>query len=116
MQHSPSIICREHLSHDASSDRLPNAVSLFENTRSDTVETAISSLFHKIDAEYFVFSYNNKSKVSISRLVELFDDCEVLESFGFAHRENVMKKLTLNQEWLGDPSRNLEYLFLLRRR
>jgi adenine-specific DNA-methyltransferase len=99
---------------DVSSDTKPGAISVFESTNYDVVKNSIYDLISKLNSRYFLFSYNNKSKVKISDLIEIFStDFKLVETRFFKHKENVQKKLTSNKEWLGDTGENLEYLFLI---
>jgi adenine-specific DNA-methyltransferase len=102
---------------DASSDTKPGAVSVFESTNYETVKNSIYNLIDKLDSRYFLFSYNNKSKVKIDDLIQMFStDFSLVETRYFKHKENVQKKLTSNKEWLGDTGENLEYLFLIEKK
>ena len=102
---------------DASSDTKPGAVSVFESTNYDVVKNSIYNLIDKINSRYFLFSYNNKSKIKIEDLIKMFStDFTLVETRYFKHKENVQKKLTSNKEWLGDTGENLEYLFLIEKK
>jgi len=99
---------------DVSSDTKPGAISVFESTDYDVVKNSIYDLIKNLNSKYFLFSYNNKSKVKISDLIDIFSkDFNLLETRFFKHKENVQKKLTSNKEWMGDTGENLEYLFLI---
>lgn len=108
----PELIGKSKRRYEFSSDTLPGAVSVFESTNYDVVKKSIEDLL-KLNSKYFIFSYNNKSKVKISDLVDIFSQYKLLETLEFSHKENVMKRLTSNKEWLGDQNKNLEYLFLI---
>jgi len=99
---------------DVSSDTKPGAVSVFESTNYDLVKESIYNLISDLDSKYFLFSYNNKSKVKIEDIVDMFStDFNLLKTVAFKHKENIQKVLTGNKEWLGDTGDNLEYLFLI---
>ena len=49
---------------DASSDRLPGGIYVFENTDHDTVYKATERLIEQFDCRYVMFSYANKAKLS----------------------------------------------------
>lgn len=99
---------------DVSSDTKPGAISVFESTNYEKVRNSIHDLISNIDSKYFMFSYNNKSKVKIDDLVDMFSkDFNLIKTISFKHRENVQKILTGNKEWMGDSGENLEYLFLI---
>jgi len=108
----PHLVGKSKRRWEFSSDKLPGAVSVFESTNYDVVKKSISDLL-KLNSKYFIFSYNNKSKVKISDLVDMFNEYKLLEIVEFSHKENIMKKLTSNGEWMGDGNENLEYLFLI---
>lgn len=102
---------------DVSSDTKPGAISVFESTNYDVVKKSIYNLINNLNSRYFLFSYNNKSKVKISDLIDMFStDFTLLETRYFKHKENVQKKLTSNKEWLGDQGENLEFLFLIEKK
>ena len=102
---------------DVSSDTKPGAISVFESTDYDLVKKSIYDLISNLDSRYFMLSYNNKSKVKIDDLVEIFSkDFNLLETTSFKYKENVQKMLTGNKEWLGDTGENLEYLFLIEKK
>lgn len=99
---------------DASSDTKPGAISVFEHLDYEIVKNSIYDLICKLNSKYFLFSYNNKSKIKIEDLIKMFStDFNLVETRYFKHKENVQKKLTSNKEWLGDIGENLEYLFLI---
>lgn len=108
----PDLVGKSKRRYEFSSDTLPGAVSVFESTNYETVKKSIEDLL-KLNSRYFIFSYNNKSKVKIADLVDIFSKYKLLETLEFSHKENVMKRLTSNKEWLGDQNKNLEYLFLI---
>ena len=98
--------------YEFSSDTIPGAISVFESTDYDVVKQSIEDLM-KMNSKYFIFSYNNKSKVTIDDLYKIFNQYNLIEVLEFSHKENVMKRLTSNNKYLGDQSKNLEYLFLI---
>lgn len=102
---------------DVSSDTKPGAVSVFESTNYNVVKDSIYNLINNLNSRYFLFSYNNKSKVTIPDLIDIFStDFNLVETRYFKHKENVQKKLTSNKEWMGDTGENLEYLFLIEKK
>ena len=98
---------------DASSDSLPGAISVFENTNHDVVFTATKRLIQQLKCRYVLFSYGNKSKLSESDLRQIFNEYKVLEFAVFNHKENAMKSATTNSEWLGDQNKYQEFLVLV---
>lgn len=101
---------------DVSSDTLPGAVSPYENTDQDKVYESMYDMLTGLNTEHFIFSYNNKGRVSIEKLVEMFSDVgELKETVKISHKENIQRLLTLNNNWLGDQGENYEYLFLVKK-
>lgn len=109
----PQVVGAANRRLDCSSDSLPGAISKYESTKYDEVLAEIERLVVEVEARYVLFSYSNKGKVDIGDLQEIFSRYKVLAEEKIAHRENVQKLLTSNREWLGDPSANFEYLFLV---
>lgn len=110
----PSLFGAALRREDVSSDTKPGAISVFESTDYEVVKNSIYNLIDKLNSRYFLFSYNNKSKVSIPDLMKIFsEDFTLIETREFKHKENIQKKLTSNKEWMGDTGENLEYLFLI---
>lgn len=101
--------------YEFSSDTIPGAISVFESTKYDVVKNSINDLM-KLNSKYFLFSYNNKSKITIPDLIDIFNEHNLIETLAFSHKENVMKRLTSNKEWLGDQTENIEYLFLIKKK
>lgn len=99
--------------YDASSDSLPNGISVFESTDLQTVYDATKSLIEKLNCRYVLFSYANKAKLSENDLRDIFAQYRILEFRKFAHTENAMKHSTINSKWLGDQSLNQEFLILV---
>ena len=99
---------------DASSDTKPGAISVFESTDYEVVKNSIYNLINNLNCRYVIFSYNNKSKVSIEDLIEMFStNFKLIDTIYFEHKENIQKKLTSNKEWMGDQGKNLEFLFVI---
>ena len=98
---------------DASSDRIPGALSIFESTKTDAVHEATARLLAKLNCRYILFSYNNKGKLSPQALQDLFSPYKTLAFLSFDHKEHAMKKATINEAWLGDQGRNQEFLILV---
>lgn len=99
--------------YDASSDSLPNGVSVFESTDHQTVYDATKKLIENLNCKYVLFSYANKAKLSEKDLREIFGEYKILDFAAFDHKENAMKHSTINSEWLGDQSKNQEFLILV---
>jgi adenine-specific DNA methylase len=68
-----------------------------------------------LNAKYILFSYNNKSKIPIGELECLFGKFGQVESVKFPFKENIQKKLTSNNLFMGDTSENFEYIFRIKK-
>ncbi|MAD60722.1 MAG: DNA methyltransferase [Myxococcales bacterium] len=101
--------------YDASSDSLPNGISVFESTDHAKVYKATKDLMKRLNCKYILFSYASKAKLSEQDLREIFQEYTILEFAAFAHKENAMKHATTNAEWLGDQSKNQEFLILVKK-
>jgi adenine-specific DNA-methyltransferase len=110
----PDVFGASSRREDVSSDKKPGAVSVFESTDYDVVKNSIYDLINGLNCRYVIFSYNNKSKVSIEDLIDMFSNkFKLIDTIYFEHKENIQKKLTSNKEWLGDQGKNLEFLFVI---
>lgn len=98
---------------DASSDRIPGALSIFEAIDTEAVYTATERLLADLNCRYILFSYNNKGKLSPEALHSLFSPYKQLAFLSFDHKEHAMKKATINEAYLGDQGRNQEFLILV---
>ena len=97
---------------DASSDRIPGALSIFESTKTDAVHEATARLLAKLNCRYILFSYNNKGKLSPQALQALFSPYKTLAFLSFDHKEHAMKKPPSTRP--GSRSgRNQEFLILV---
>ena len=99
--------------YDASSDSLPQGISVFESTDHQTVYDATKKLIANLNCRYVLFSYANKSKLSENDLRSIFEEYTILDFAAFDHKENAMKHSTINAAWLGDQRRNQEFLILI---
>lgn len=109
----PQLIGAANRRQDASSDKIPGAISPFENTNTSTVERAFVDMISGCKARYVLISYSNKGKITPERLIEIASSFGKLDVNRIDHKENAQRHLTLNRRWLGDQSQNSEYLFLL---
>ena len=98
---------------DVASDKCPGAISAYESTKDAVVQNEIKELINAVKAKYIVFSYSSKSKVPIDVLRDIFCKYKLLQEERFSYKENAMKSLTMNKQWLGDMSENNEFLFLI---
>ncbi|MEC7987862.1 MAG: DNA adenine methylase [Myxococcota bacterium] len=99
--------------YDASSDSIPNALSVFESTDYDVVYQATKRLIKQLNCRYVLFSYANKGKLPLKALREIFAEYKILQFLSFDHKENAMKHCIGNAEWLGDQKKNQEFLILI---
>ena len=99
--------------HDASSDTLPDGISVFEHTDHQVVYDATRKLINGLNCRYVLFSYANKAKLSESDLRQIFEPYKIVMFSTFDHKEHAMKKSTINKAWLGDQSKNQEFLILI---
>lgn len=109
----PPLVGAANRRKDCSSDRIPGAVSAYESIHLEVVERELIRLLNQVQARYILLSYSNKGKIPIPRIVEILTALGTLCITTVDHKENVQKMLTLNKNWLGDASQNVEYLFLL---
>ena len=99
--------------YDASSDNLPEGISIFEDIEHNTVYEATKKLLAQLNCRYILFSYANKAKLSEEDLQSICAEYNIIAFERFQHKENAMKHSTINQEWLGDQCENQEFLILL---
>lgn len=111
----PELVGASKRRYEFSSDKIPGAISDFESTDYEVVKKSISDLM-KLNSRYFLFSYNNKSKIPIPDLVKIFDENNLIEVLQFSHKENVMKHMKKDSKWVEDVSDNFEYLFLIEKK
>ena len=98
---------------DASSDSLPGGISVFENRTTRLCIQRQKDLIEQLKCRYVMFSYANKAKLSEYDLREIFGQYNILDFAAFDHKENAMKHATINDAWLGDQSKNQEFLILI---
>ena len=65
--------------YDASSDSLPNGISVFESTDHKVVYNATKDLIAQLNCKYILFSYASKAKLSEQDLRDIFADFKILE-------------------------------------
>lgn len=113
---APKVIGASNRRFDCSSDKLPNNVTLYESTNYDTCRQELKNLVSGSNSVFVLLSYSNKSKVSVADLTSDLQSIGKTTVISFPHKENVQKKLTSNEQWMGDQSENLEYLFLVEKK
>lgn len=98
-----------------SSDKVDGAISDFENTDYEYVKNKIETLIDNLNTKYFMFSYNNKSKVSIDDIDKLFSKYKIINKEVIEYKENVMKNMKWENVWQYDNSKNYEYLYFVKK-
>jgi adenine-specific DNA-methyltransferase len=109
----PKVVGASNRRYDASSDTLPGNITPYEHIRPEVVLKEIERLVENVRAKYVLFSYSNKGKIRIADLQDAFRKYGAVTISSINHRENIQRTLTSNNEWLGDRSQNVEYLFLI---
>ena len=99
--------------YDASSDSLPDGISVFESTNHQEVFDVTQKMIADLNCRYVMFSYANKAKLSEADLREIFSAYKILEFASFDYKEHAMKSATTNNEWMGDSKQNQEFLILV---
>lgn len=98
-----------------SSDLVDGAISDFENTDYDFVRKKIETLVDNLNTKYFMFSYNNKSRVDISDLDIIFSKYTILNKEVIEYKENVMKNMKWENKWQFDNNTNYEFLYFVKK-
>jgi len=113
---APEVIGASNRRKDCSSDRIPGAISPFEHTSLHVVERELEQLIQAVRAQFVLCSYSNKGKISPERFTDILSGYgELLSITPINHKENIQKSLRTTNLWPGDPSPNIEYLFLLKK-
>ena len=73
--------------YDASSDSIKSSISEFENLDLKYVENSFIKLIDKFKNSHIIISYNNRSKVTIDKLLEIFDK-RINNHISFEYKEN----------------------------
>ena len=109
----PKIIGKALRRMDASSDKIPGAITEFESTDYNFVLGKFKDLIDKLNCRYIIFSYNNKGKLKYEDIIDSFSSYKILIDKKIEYKENVMKNMTSTNEWIFDAGKNYEYLFLI---
>ncbi len=109
----PNTIGVANRREDASSDSIKSSISEFENLDLKYVENQFSKLIDKFKNSYIIVSYNNRSKVTINKLLEIFDK-RVNKHISFNYKENAQTNAVLNSKYKIVHKEPLkEHLFVL---
>lgn len=98
-----------------SSDTVDGALSDFESTDYEFVKKSIENLVDNLNTKYFMFSYNNKSRVSIDDLDSIFSKYNIINKEIIEYKENVMKNMKWENKWQYDNSVNYEFLYFVKK-
>ena len=99
--------------YDASSDSIKSSISEFENLDLKCVENSFIKLIDKFKDSHIIISYNNRSKVTIDKLLEIFDK-RINNHISFEYKENAQTNAVINSKYKIIHKEPLkEYLFLL---
>ena len=99
--------------YDASSDSIKSSISEFENLDLKYVENSFKKLIDKFKDSYIIISYNNRSKVTIKKLLKIFGK-RVNNHTSFKYKENAQTNAVTNSKYkivYKEPLK--EHLFLL---
>jgi adenine-specific DNA-methyltransferase len=110
----PELIGASKRRYDVSSDSLPGAISLFENTKDEIVEKAFVDLFKKYNKNYILLSYSNRSKLEIDKLIEIVSAHYSLKKIlQFKHSPNSQTFAIKSGDWKNIiKDENHEFLIL----
>ena len=98
---------------DASSDSIKSSISDFEKLDLKYVEDSFVKLIDKFKNSYIIVSYNNRSKVTICKLLEIFDK-RIDKHISFDYKENAQTNAVTNSNYKIMHKEPLkEHLFLL---
>ena len=102
-----------HRRLDASSDKIKSSISDFENLDLNFVENSFLKLITKFKDSYMIISYNNRSKVSIDKMIEICDK-RLQTNISFQYKENAQTNAVSNSKYKVKHTEPLkEFLFLL---
>jgi adenine-specific DNA-methyltransferase len=96
-------------------------ISIFEEYKKENnkylAEIGIEKMIEKIKAKYILFSYNNKGRVPIEKIINIFNkNGEILNIDIINYNKNIMSKMTTKKEWIHEiKKQNREYLILLKK-
>jgi adenine-specific DNA-methyltransferase len=98
---------------DVSSDSKKGAISEFEHLKDDVVLDSFKRLLN-FNTKYTLISYSNRSKIGISKLIELVGDTQqLIDVMSFTHQENSQARSLINSKYKTEyKDKNLEYLIL----
>ena len=109
----PNTVGAANRRYDASSDSIKSSISEFENLDLKYVENSFIKLIDKFKDSHIIISYNNRSKVTIDKLLEIFDK-RINNHISFKYKENAQTNAVINSKYKIMHKEPLkEYLFLL---
>jgi len=98
-----------------SSDKIKGVISDYENVDYEFVKQQIENLIQNLNVKYLMFSYNNKGKVTIEDLDNIFGKYKIISKETIEYKENVMKNMKWENKWQFDNSKNYEYLYFIQK-
>jgi len=109
----PNTVGVSNRRYDASSDTIKSSISEFEDLDLKYVENSFIKLIDKFKDSYILISYNNRSKVTIDKLFEIFDK-RINNHISFGYKENAQTNAVSNSKYKIVHKEPLkEHLFLL---
>ena len=109
----PEIVGAANRRLDASSDKIKSSISEFEKTDLKAVENSFINLINKFKDSYMIISYNNRGKITINKLLEIFGK-RINEHISFQYKENAQATSVSNSQYKTLYKKPLkEHLFLL---
>ena len=110
----PTLMGAAKRREDVSSDSIEGAVSVFESTSKEKVMNAFSRLVKTCHTRYALFSYSNRSKLTIRELIAIIEEEHtIIKVLSFKHAENSQANTLINSEYKTFyEEENLEYLIL----
>jgi adenine-specific DNA-methyltransferase len=96
--------------------------SVFEEYKRDEdghfiATKAIKRLIEMTNAKYILFSYSNGGRATESELKDIFNTTgEIIKVVKIDYKKNVMSTMKWTNEWLNGDSKNVEFLFLLKKK
>ncbi len=78
---------------------------------------AIRKLIQETNAKFILFSYSNGGRATEQELKNIFNESgELLKIVKIDYKKNVMSTMTWTNEWLNGDEKNVEFLFLIKKK